>query len=119
MAEPSVPLLSTILSCRCPRCGRGKLFKGVLAVHDRCPACDLDLRQSDTGDAGAVPIIIVLGAIVGGLALWTEFHFGPPWWVHVLLWPPITIPAAIWLMRMSKAAMIAMQFRHRSTEMGL
>ena len=119
MTEPSVPLVRAILRCRCPRCGRGNLFNGVLSVNGRCPACDLDLRQSDTGDAGAVPIIILLGAIVGGMAIWTEFRFEPPWWVHALLWPTITIQAAIWLMRLSKSAMIAMQYRHRSTEMGL
>lgn len=119
MAENPVPLLQTILSCRCPRCGRGKLFNGVLSVPARCPACDLDLRQSDTGDAGAVPIIILLGAIVGGLALWTEFRFDPPWWVHAAIWPIVTLPAAIVMMRLAKSTLIAMQFRHRSTEMGL
>jgi uncharacterized protein (DUF983 family) len=108
-----------ILSCRCPRCGRGKLFIGILAVSDRCSVCNLDLRQSDTGDAGAVPIIILLGAIVGGLAIWTDFRFGPPWWLHALLWPAITVPAAIVMMRLAKSAMISVQYRHRSTEMGL
>ncbi len=119
MTEPTVSLPQAILSCRCPRCGRGNLFKGILAVHDHCPACDLDLWQSDTGDAGAVLIIILLGAIVGGLAIWTEFRFDPPWWLHALIWPVVTVPAAIFLMRLAKSAMIGMQYRHRSTEMGL
>lgn len=79
----------------------------------------MDLRQSDTGDAGAVLIIILLGAIVGGLAIWTEFRFSPPIWLHIVLWPSVATPAAIMLMRLSKSLMIAMQFRHRSTEMGL
>ena len=119
MTEPTVSVPQAILSCRCPRCGRGKLFIGVLAVGKRCSVCDLDLTQSDTGDAGAVPIVILLGAIVGGLAIWTDFRFGPPWWLHALLWPAITVPAAIAMMRLAKSAMIAMQYRHRSTEMGL
>lgn len=119
MAETPVSLPHSILRCRCPRCGRGNLFKGILAVPDRCSVCSLDLRQSDTGDAGAVPIVILLGAIVGGLAIWTEFRFDPPWWLHALLWPIVTVPAAIFLMRLAKSAMIGMQFRHRSTEMGL
>ncbi len=119
MTDTPVHSVQTILSCRCPRCGRGKLFNGVLSVPERCPVCELDLRQSDTGDAGAVPVIVLLGAIVGGLAIWTEFRFEPPWWVHAAIWPIVTIPAAIGLMRIAKSAMIAMQFRHRSTEMGL
>ena len=88
-------------------------------MAERCPVCALDLQQSDTGDAGAVLVIIVLGAVVGGLAIWTEFHFSPPIWVHILLWPTVATPAAILLMRLAKSAMIAMQYRHRSTEMGL
>jgi uncharacterized protein (DUF983 family) len=119
VADTSSTTIQTILSCRCPRCGRGKLFNGVLAVYDKCQACELDLTKGDTGDAGAVPIIIVLGAIIGGLAVWTEFHFSPPWWVHAMLWPTITLPAAVLLMRLAKSAMIAMQYRHRATEMGL
>ena len=119
MTDPSVPLVQTILRCRCPRCGHGKLFDGILSVPGHCSMCALDLQQSDTGDAGAVPIVILLGAIVGGLAIWMEFRFGPPWWVHVVIWPIVTVPAAIGLMRLAKSAMIAMQYRHRSTEMGL
>ena len=69
MSDQPVSLPQAILSCRCPRCGRGKLFKWLLAVSDTCSICGLDLRRGDTGDAGAVPIIIFLGAIVGGLFL--------------------------------------------------
>ena len=31
----------------CPRCGRGRLFRGLLTVVDRCAVCDLDLRGND------------------------------------------------------------------------
>ena len=119
MAGHPVPLAQAILSCRCPRCGRGRLFIGVLSVPDSCGACGLDLRQSDTGDAGAVIIIMILGAIVAGLAIWTEFRFSPPLWVHVVLWPAITLPLAIGMMRLAKSALIGLQYRHRSSEMGL
>ena len=88
-------------------------------MHDKCPACELDLRQSDTGDAGAVIVIMVLGAIVGGLALWVEFRFSPPVWLHIVLWPAVTVALAVWMMRLAKAALVALQYRHRSSEMGL
>ena len=95
------------------------MFKGLLTLQPACPACGLDLTQSDTGDAGAVGLIMVLGAIVVVLAFWVEFRFEPPLWVHAILWPSITLPLAILLMRPMKAALVALQFRHRSTEMGL
>ncbi len=119
MTDNPVPVLQAILRCRCPRCGRGKLFRGLLSVPERCAVCNLDLRQSDTGDAGAVIVIMLLGAIVAGMAIWTEFRFSPPLWVHIVLWPLVTFPLAVLMMRLAKSAMIAMQYRHRSTEMGL
>jgi uncharacterized protein (DUF983 family) len=95
------------------------LFKGVLTLQPACPVCGLDLRQSDTGDAGAVGVIMVLGAIVLILAFWVEFRFEPPLWVQAIIWPVVTLPLAILLMRPVKAALVAAQFRHRPNEMGL
>ena len=95
------------------------MFTGLLTLRPACPVCGLDLTQSDTGDAGAVGLIMVLGAIIVILAFWVEFRFEPPLWVHAILWPSITLPLAILLMRPMKAALVALQFRHRSTEMGL
>jgi uncharacterized protein (DUF983 family) len=107
------------MRCRCPRCGKGKLFMGLLTLRSACPSCGLDFGNSDTGDAGAVGVIMVLGAFVVGMAFWVEFRFEPPLWVHAILWPVVTIPLAVLIMRPVKAALVAAQFRHRPTEMGL
>jgi uncharacterized protein (DUF983 family) len=114
-----VSLLAAALQCRCPRCGQGKLFDGVLTVRERCPVCDLDLKGHDAGDGANVGVILVLGALVVAAAFWVEFTFNPPLWVHVVLWPLVTVPAAIGLMRPVKAALVALQYRHRAAEMGL
>lgn len=119
MAEPAISLLAAALRCRCPRCGKGKLFKGLLTLRPACPVCGLDFSNSDTGDAGAVILIMVLGAVIVILAFWVEFHFSPPLWVHAVLWPIVTIPLAILIMRPMKAALVGAQFRHRPHEMGL
>ncbi len=88
-------------------------------MRPACPVCGLDFAQSDTGDAGAVVLIMVLGAIVVIMAFWVEFRFSPPLWVHMIIWPAVTIPLAILIMRPMKAALVAAQFRHRRSEMGL
>ncbi len=111
--------LPAVLGCRCPRCGIGKLFRNFLETRPECQSCGLDFRQVDTGDGAAVGVILVLGAIIVSLAFWVEFRFEPPLWVHALLWPAITLPLAILLMRPAKAALIVQQYRHRSAEMGL
>ncbi len=109
----------TALACRCPRCGVGKLFDGILTVRPTCLHCGLDLRAHDTGDGPASLVILLLGAIIVGLAFWIEFRFNPPLWVHILLWPLVTTPLAVVLMRPLKAGLIAQQYHHRSSEMGL
>jgi uncharacterized protein (DUF983 family) len=113
------PFLGSALRGRCPRCGEGKLFRNLLEVQPACPVCGLDLSKVDVGDGAVVPVIMVLGAAIVGLAFWVEFSFNPPLWLHVVLWPVLTIPLAIVLMRTAKAALVAQQYRHRSAEMGL
>ena len=116
MAEwPRQSPVAVALRGTCPRCGQGKLFRGLLAVAERCPACDLDLRGNDAGDGPAVFVILGLGAVMMMLVFWVEFRFEPPWWLHVVLWVPFTVAAAVGLLRLLKAALINQQYVHRST----
>ena len=108
---PQSPL-DVAVRCACPRCGRGRLFRGVLTVVDRCAVCDLDLRANDSGDGPAVFVILILGAIVVLLAALVEIKLAPPIWVHVVLWLPTTLAGAILLLRPLKAGLIALQYRH-------
>lgn len=114
MADPNPEeptLLHASLGCLCPRCGQGALFSRVLVLRDECPACGLDFAEMDVGDAMAVPLIIVVGALAVGAAFWVEFRFNPPLWVHVVLWPALVIPLTVLLMRPAKAFLIAQQYR--------
>jgi uncharacterized protein (DUF983 family) len=119
LSGADIPVWQAALQCRCPRCGRGPLYTGVLTLRDRCPVCGLDLSGADVGDGLAVPLILVLGFLMVGLAVWVEFRFSPPLWVHALLWPTLTIPLAIVLMRPLKAFLVAQQYKYRPETLGL
>ena len=41
---PPLSPFATGLAGKCPRCGKGELFRAFLTVRDACPACGLDLR---------------------------------------------------------------------------
>jgi uncharacterized protein (DUF983 family) len=110
---PPVPPIRAALLCRCPRCGEGRLFTGLLTVRSACPVCRLDLSAEDAGDGPAVFVIFLLGFIVVGLAALVEIRFGPPIWVHLLLWTPLIVVGAIAMLRPLKAGLIALQYRHR------
>ncbi len=118
MHDTTVSPLGAGLSCRCPRCGRGRLFKGFLTVVEHCSICNLDLRKADSGDGPAVFLTLVLGTLLVPSALLLEVSTEPPLWVHALIWPvAITLVASL-LLRPFKATMIALQYRHRASDSG-
>jgi uncharacterized protein (DUF983 family) len=109
---PVSPFLAG-LRCRCPRCGEGALFQGLLTVRSACARCALDLSGHEQGDGPAVFGIFALGIILMGLAIWVEFRFEPPLWVHILLWIPVGLGLTVLILRVLKATLVALQFRHR------
>ncbi len=97
---------------RCPRCGVGPLFAGVLKLAPACAACGLDLKPYDQGDGpAAFAIFFVAIPIVGG-ALLLQSWLHPPIWVHVLLWLPATFGLTIFVLRILKSWLVAQQYRH-------
>ncbi|MGL4397237.1 MAG: DUF983 domain-containing protein [Hyphomicrobium sp.] len=113
---PSVSPFVTGLTCRCPRCGKGPLFRQLLNMRETCASCGLDYRFVDTGDGPAVFAIFILGFLCVGGALIAEFKFGVPWWAHVILWGILTPLLAVFLLRFIKATLIALQFKNKAEE---
>jgi uncharacterized protein (DUF983 family) len=117
MAE--VSLASAFLAglrARCPRCGEGALFRGGLTLREKCQRCGLNYAFADPGDGPAVFAIFILGFLVLGGALLVEFRLHPPVWVHVALWGGVTPLLALGLLRLLKATLIALQFKHKAGE---
>jgi uncharacterized protein (DUF983 family) len=107
-----VPLSRAALGCRCPRCGEGRIFAGLLTIQPICPVCGLDISAHDAGDGPQVFVILILGIVVVGLAAFVELTFSPPIWVHLVLWTPFIIVGAVALLRPLKAGLIALEYRH-------
>ena len=92
-AASSVSPIMSGLKCRCPRCGTGQLFAGVMNLDlvASCSRCGLDYTFIDTGDGPAVFTIVILGLLMLGGALALEFGLHPPIWVHAIIWVPLTL----------------------------
>ena len=114
--RPPPPPISTGLRGRCPRCGRGRLFKGFLSLKPRCEVCGLEYAFADSGDGPAFFVMSIVGLVVVALAMWVEFAYEPPMWVHMALWLPLTVALSLALVRPLKGAMIALQYRHKAEE---
>jgi uncharacterized protein (DUF983 family) len=110
--------LASGLRCRCPACGEERLFDGFLAVRPRCPVCGTDLSAQDSGDGPVAFVILIAGGIIVALALLTEVRYGPPVWLHLVLWLPLAMVLVLALMRPLKALLIALQYKHRRHDFG-
>ncbi len=109
------PIVAGLL-CRCPSCGKGKLFQGFLALRQRCEHCGLDFSFVDSADGPAFFVMFISGFIVAGSALAVEILYAPPYWVHALLWGPLILITTLLPLRPMKGLLIALQFHHKAEE---
>lgn len=100
----------------CPQCGARTLFAGWVRFASRCRACGLDFDRFNVGDGPAAFLILIIGALIAGLAIWLQLAVAPPFWVHVLLWVPLTTLAVVLGLRASKAALLASEYRNKAGE---
>ncbi|MBL8577444.1 MAG: DUF983 domain-containing protein [Mesorhizobium sp.] len=112
---PVEPIGAGLGGC-CPRCGKGRLFSGLLKVAPRCDKCDLDYSFADAGDGPAVFVILIVGFVAVGLALWTEVSFDPPLWLHFLLWIPLTLALSLVALRLVKGVLVTLQYANKAAE---
>lgn len=92
------------------------MFNGFLTVAERCPACGLDYGFANTGDGPAFFIMSIVGVIVASSALVVEALYQPPYWLHALLWGPLTLLLCLAMLRPFKATLLALQYHHKAEE---
>lgn len=100
----------------CPRCGARTLFAGMAKFADRCSACQLDFTTFNVGDGPAAFLTLIIGALITALAIGLELAAHPPFWLHALLWIPLTGAAVVWGLRAGKGALLAVEYQRRAGE---
>lgn len=63
------------------------------------------------GDGPASFLILIIGTLICGAAIGVQLAWAPPFWLHILLWLPLSIMSVIGLLRISKAAMLIHEHR--------
>jgi len=80
MSEP-IPRLRTVLARglrkRCPQCGKGRVFKGWLKLHDRCEVCGLQLLNNQ-GDLWAYLVAVDRALFIFPLIIMIYFRLYNP-----------------------------------------
>lgn len=100
----------------CPRCGARGLFAGAVSFSAVCSTCGLDYQQFNVGDGPAAFLIMIVGALVSGAAVAFELNSHPPFWVHILIWVPVTSLLVVMLLRVSKALLLTLEYKNKAQE---
>ena len=108
--------IPTGLRGRCPACGEGHLFRGFLAVRPACEVCGQDFSRFDSADGPAFFVMSITGFVVAGTALWMEFTFEPPIWVHAAVAGTLAIGLSLLLVRPLKGVLAAVQFANKAEQ---
>ena len=116
MAEGPTPLVAAALAARCPKCENGPLFETWVGFAPICRACGLPFDQFNVGDGPAAFLILIVGGLVTALALFLQLAAHPPFWVHMLLWIPITTLLVVLCLRVSKASLLILEYRNQARE---
>ena len=126
--KPHRGYLSTVLSCRCPRCREGNLFlnsislslKKNMAMHEKCPVCGqvTDIEVGFYYGTGYVSYLIALFISVVGFLLWwvlIGFSFLDNRFVYWITTNSILlIVLQPWLMRFSRSLWLSFFVRYDS-----
>lgn len=99
--------------CRCPNCGKGKLFNRFLKVEDRCEVCDEAFHHHRADDLPAYIVIAVVGHVVVSGVLWAADHSTSPIWLQLLVLGAATVILSLALLQPVKGAVIGLQWANR------
>ena len=111
---PRLSTLKTGLACRCPRCGKGALFKGYLTLRTECPECGLSYGFADPADGPAFFVMTAVGLVGMILLMAFDFIVHPPIWVHAVVTLPILVAMCMGCLRPFKAWLVAEQYVHKA-----
>jgi uncharacterized protein (DUF983 family) len=97
------------LGC-CPACGEGRLFGRFLKVADRCASCGTELHHHRADDLPPYLVIFIVGHIIGYGILMTETRLDVPLWLHLAIWPALTLLMCLALLQPVKGAVVGLQY---------
>lgn len=111
------PSADGVVASRCPVCGRGRLFDGILKFRDRCQCCGADFSTiEDTGDGPAVFVIFIVGIFIVPIPVLLSVAGGWPSWLSLGLFIPIILIVSVLLLRTLRGTMFAQQWKRQAAE---
>lgn len=99
---------------RCPRCGKGHVFRAFLKVRDACEACGEPLHHHRADDAPPYVTMLIVTHVLGFIMVGVlDAYDDIPLWLQFILWPGLVLGLCLGLLPRVKGALIALQWAQR------
>jgi len=95
---------------RCPACGQGRLFRQYLKVAEGCAVCGTEFHHHRADDFPPYLVMFIVGHVVVYGILQAETRFEAPLWVHLAVWPALTVALSLALLQPIKGAVVGLQY---------
>jgi uncharacterized protein (DUF983 family) len=96
------------LACRCPNCGRARLFTRYITVRTPCPACGIDNAKFASDDLPPYLTIALVGHTVVPAFIWFDWRYAPALWVEASIWLPLSIALSLVLLPSMKGVSVGL-----------
>jgi uncharacterized protein (DUF983 family) len=99
--------------CKCPHCGKGKMFKSYLKVADYCDSCGEQLNLHRADDFPPYIAIMIVGHLLVAVMLHMEmtWQINPMTYIYTMVPLAIVLPLAI--LPSTKGAIVGFQWAKR------
>jgi uncharacterized protein (DUF983 family) len=100
----------------CPKCADRALFDGVAIIAPRCTGCGLDYSKSTASEGAGGLLTALIAVLIMALAIGLDILLSPPFWVHALLWAPLTLAAVFFGLRAARVSVIYSEYDENTAE---
>lgn len=98
------------LRCKCPKCGKGKLFRAYLKVNDICPNCGEDLHHHRADDAPPYITMAIIGHLIVGAILHIEMAYEWEPIMYIYIFVPLALILSLAMLPAVKGIVVAIQW---------
>lgn len=111
--RPVWPAILRGILCKCPACGKGRLFGRFVKPVERCAVCKESYVAQQADDFPPYIVILLLGHILVPVIISVDQAFAPPLWMYATFGSAVIAGLAIAMLQPVKGAVIAYQWARR------
>lgn len=98
------------IACKCPNCGKGKLYRSYLKLNQTCSNCGLELSAARADDFPPYIAIFIVGHVLVGWMLHAEMSGAYDPMFYVLTMIPAAVLLPLVMLPSIKGAVVGLQW---------